>query len=232
MSLLNKLLGELFVFIYNTVSSLNLGTASISEYAITLIVMGLIYKVITIPFTISSAKKAQKQRALQPEMDKLRKKYGYDQQIYQKKLMEFQKEHKVMQGMGTGCVTFILQLIIIVALYNVVRDPKQYLEGFENINRAFLWVPDLSLADPTGYLLPLINSLSQLAYQFLLNRSMGANEGPQAGMMNAMYVMPIVFFFVFRTLPAGLILYWSIGNIVEILVRGIVILINMIRNKN
>lgn len=89
---LNDLLGQLFKFVYETVESLGLGSAHISNYAYALIVMGLFYKVITIPMTIQSARNAEKQRKMQPELDKIKQKYGYDQQIYQKKMMEFQKK--------------------------------------------------------------------------------------------------------------------------------------------
>ena len=86
------LLGRLFEFIFNTVEGLGLQTQHISDYAVTLIIMGLLYKLITLPTTIQNAKNAEKQRLLQPEMEKLKEKYGYDQQIYQQKLMEFQRE--------------------------------------------------------------------------------------------------------------------------------------------
>lgn len=219
MQFLDKLLGNLFKVIYNTINSFGIGSAALSDYALTLIVMGLIYKLITIPFTIKNAKNAEKQKELQPELDKLQKKYGYDKQIYQQKMMEFQREHKMMQNTGAGCLTFIIQTIIMLALYNVIRNPQNYLEGYENISRSFLWVSDLALADPTGFALPLINSLSQLGFQYL-NRSTMQTAG-QAGnsMMTMMYIMPIMFFFIFRTLPAGLVLYWTTGNAIEIIIR-------------
>ena len=78
MNFLDNLLGNLFKIIYNTIDSLGIGSAALSNYAMTLIVMGLIYKLITIPFTIKNAKNAERQKQLKPELDKLQQKYGYD----------------------------------------------------------------------------------------------------------------------------------------------------------
>lgn len=226
MEFLSSILGQFFKFIYESAESLGIGGGNFSTYAIAVIAMGLVYKLITIPMTIQSAKNAKKQREMQPELDKIKQKYGYDQQIYQKKLQEFQKENNMMQGCGSTCLTVILQMVIIFALYNVVKEPEKYLTGFSNINRAFLWVPDLSLADPTGFALPLINSLSQLGYQFL-NRTPAQTQSQVGGMQTMLFILPIVFFFVFRTLPAGLVLYWSVGNIIEIIIRGSIRLFNL-----
>ena len=44
MSFLSDLLGKLFRFIYETLNNIGAGTANISEYAMALIVMGLVYK--------------------------------------------------------------------------------------------------------------------------------------------------------------------------------------------
>lgn len=228
MNLLSDLLGKLFSFIYETIESIGIESASVSAYAYTLIAMGLIYKLLTIPMTLQAAKSQKKQQEMQPELDKLQKKYGYDQEIYQKKLMEFQKENNMMQGCGGTCLTFILQMVIVFALYNVIRNPQDYLRNYESMSRVFFWIPDLAKMDPTGFVLPLINSVSQLGYQFL-NRSTVQSSAQAGGMQTMMYAMPIIFFFVFRTLPAGLVLYWSVGNVVEILIRGIGYLIG--RNK-
>lgn len=220
MGFLSNILGQLFKYIYETVESLGIGGANVSNYAVAVIIMGLIYKLLTIPMTIQSAKQSKRQQELQPELDRIKRKYGYDQQIYQQKMQEFQKENNMMQGCGSTCLTFILQMIIVIALYGVMREPHKYLPGFENISRNFFWINDLSLADPTGYLLPLINSLSQLGYQYFNRTNM--QQQSQNGMQTVMYIMPIMFFFIFRTLPAGLVLYWSVGNVIEIIVKGII----------
>lgn len=218
MTFLSNVLGQLFKYVYETVEIVGLGGQTVSNYAIAVIIMGLINKLLTIPMTVQQAKQAKKQRELQPEVEKLQKKFGYNQEVYQKKLQEFQKENNMMQGCGGSCLTFILQMVIVIALYNVMKEPGNYLEGYKNINRAFFWVNDLSLADPTGFALPLINSASQLGYQYLNQNQMQAGPGNQ--MQTMLLMLPIIFFFVFRTLPAGIVLFWTVGNVIEILIKG------------
>lgn len=228
------LLGRLFEIVFNFVENLGIGSENISAYAWTIIVMGLIYKLITVPATLQNAKNSARQRKLQPQMEELQKKYGYDQQIYQQKLMEFQRENKLTQGMGTGCLMLIVQMIFAIALYRVISNTEYFLgvERFAQINKSFFWIPNLSEADPTGFVLPLINSLSQLAYSYLNTKNM-AQANPQGASMNTMmYVMPIMLFFFFRNLAAGIILYWTVGNVLEIIIRGGARLIGLLKNKD
>lgn len=227
------LLGRLFEFIFNTVEGLGLQTQHISDYAVTLIIMGLLYKLITLPTTIQNAKNAEKQRLLQPEMEKLKEKYGYDQQIYQQKLMEFQRENKLMAGTGKSCLMLIIQMVVVFALLSVINNADYFLgkEKFAEIHKNFFWIPNLSLADPTGFALPFINSLSQLAYSWLNSKNM-AQANPQAAGMNTMlYVMPLMMFFIFRGLAAGVVLYWTVGNFLEVIIRGLVKLFRLATGK-
>lgn len=220
---LSQLLGKLFKFIYEYLINMGNEPAQVSYYAIALLIMAVIYKLITIPLTIQSLKQTQKTAALQPQMDELKKKYGYDQQIYQQKLQEFQKEHNLAGAGCSGCLLMILQLVIVIALFAVIREPAKYLfdnpEEINKIAKNFFWVKDLSKTDPLIYVLPLINSLSQLLVSFLgQNQTASAAPGMQS-QQTMMYMLPVVFFFLFLKMPAGLLLYWAAGNIIEIIVK-------------
>jgi len=231
---LSNLLGKVFKFIYESLVNIGAEPANISYYAIALLIMAVIYKLITIPLTLQSTKAQKKTQELQPQIEELKKKYGYDQQILNQKIQEFQKENNATAAGCSGCLMMVLQLVIVIALFAVVREPGKYLfdnpADIEKIRRNFFWINDLSTADPTGFVLALLNSLTQVAVSFLSQVSTGA-ESPQAEQTQKMmmYGMPIMFFFVFRTMPAGLVLYWVAGNIIEILFKGTTRLVG--RNK-
>lgn len=222
MQFLSQILGGIFKFIYEWLVALGNEPTNISYYAMALLAMAVLYKLITIPLTIQSMKQTQKAQALAPQMEELKKKYGYDQQIYQKKVAEFQKENNASQAGCAGCLMMILQLVIVMALFAVIREPHKYLfpENPNQINeiaKNFFWINDLSKADPTGFVLALLNSGTQLLVTML-----GTTGAQTPGMENQkmmFYMLPIVFFFVFRTMPAGLVLYWTAGNIIEIIVK-------------
>lgn len=218
---LSEILGRIFKFIYEYLVALGNEPAQVSYYAIALLIMAVIYKLITIPLTIQSLKQTQKAAQLQPQMDELKKKYGYDQNIYNQKVQEFQKENNVAGAGCSGCLMMILQLVIVIALFAVIREPGKYLfdnpEDIEKIAKNFFWIKDLSIPDPTVIVLPLANSLTQLLVTYLGQNSNTAPAMQQQQTM--MYLLPIVFFFLFMKMPAGLLLYWAAGNIIEIVVK-------------
>lgn len=224
MAFLSQIIGKLFRFIYNYLVSLGNEPANISYYAIALLIMSVIYKLITIPLTIQSTKQSQKAQSLQPQMEELKKKYGYDQRIYTQKVQELQKEHNVAGAGCSSCLMMIIQMIIVIALFNVIREPQRYLfddpKKINTIAKNFFWIKDLSLMDPTGFVLALLNSLTQFLVSFLSSMNTpGAPAGAMQTQKMMLYIFPLVFFFVFRTLPAGLVLYWVAGNIIEIIVK-------------
>lgn len=227
MQYLSQILGRIFKFIYEWLVGLGNEPTSISYYALALLAMAVIYKLITIPLTIQSAKQTAKTQALAPQLEEIKKKYGYDQQIYQKKVAEFQKENNVSQAGCSGCLLMILQLVIVMALFRVIKEPGVYLfddpEKINHIAKNFFWVNDLSLPDP-GYILipflnilPLLNSLSQLLVTMLGQN--GPSNPAMESQKTMFYMLPLVFFFLFRNMPAGLVLYWTAGNIIEIIVK-------------
>ncbi|MDO4778005.1 MAG: YidC/Oxa1 family membrane protein insertase [Tissierellia bacterium] len=225
MDFLSNLLGQLFKFIYDTLESTGVNISDVSNLAIALILMSLVYKVITMPLTIQQTKNSQKTAELQPKLDEIKKKYGYDQQILNQKIQEFQKENNMASAGCSGCLLLIVQMVIVFALFNVVREPGKYLfedpNQINNIAKNFFWIDNLFMADPTGFVFALLNSLTQLAVAYLSQNS-ATSQTQQAAQTQKMlmYGLPIIFFVFFRTMPAGLVLYWISGNIVEIIIKG------------
>jgi YidC/Oxa1 family membrane protein insertase len=76
---------------------------------------------------------------------------------------------------------------------------------------SFLWLPDLSRADPY-YIIPLFMGVSMFALTWLGQRGLPPN--PQAKMM--MYVMPVMFTFLFLNFSSGLNLYYAVSNVASL----------------
>jgi YidC/Oxa1 family membrane protein insertase len=72
-----------------------------------------------------------------------------------------------------------------------------------------LWICDLAAHDPT-YVLPLLMGASMFVQQ-KMQPVMG--DPRQAKMM---LFMPVVFTFMFLNLPSGLVLYWTLSNVLQI----------------
>jgi YidC/Oxa1 family membrane protein insertase len=76
---------------------------------------------------------------------------------------------------------------------------------------SFLWLPDLSRADPY-YIIPILMGASMFLLSWLGQRGMPPN--PQAKMM--MYLMPGMFTFLFLRFSSGLNLYYAVSNIASL----------------
>ncbi len=102
------------------------------NYVFALFFFALIVELLMLPFGIKQQKNSQKQAKLRPKEMAIRKKYaGRNDQVSQKKLQEeiqrlYQEEG--FNPMG-GCLPFLIQMPIIIALYNLVIDPMKYVLG-------------------------------------------------------------------------------------------------------
>ncbi|MDO5047113.1 MAG: YidC/Oxa1 family membrane protein insertase [Anaerococcus sp.] len=222
---LASILGKLMRFIYDSLNQSFAEPTNISFYAISIIIMTLLVSLMIIPMTISQQKQAERTAIFKPKMAEIEKKYGYDQQIMQQKMQELYKEEGVTPGLS-GCLVMIVQVLVLFGLFRMMNDTTKYVfpEGLDNIRTNFLWVPNLIERDPYWFGLPLLTSLSQFAVQLF---SMKTNPqmqqaGGAMGNMNTMFLfMPLIYFFVFRGLPAGLPLYYTLSSVFRLIIMVI-----------
>lgn len=226
-----KLLGSLMKLIYETLANNFTEPKSMSFYAVSIIIMTVLVSLITIPMTMNQQKQAAKSSEMQPKINEIKKKYSYDPQIMQQKMQELYKEEGVGPGFSS-CLVIIFQFLILLALYRVIQNPDKFVfnGGLKAIRNDFLWIQSLSKADPLFYGLPLLTSLSQLLVQlFTMKTSPATNtQAPGMGSMNTMLLMmPIIYYFIFRGLPAALPLYWTTSSIARLIILGIQYLIGL-----
>lgn len=226
MQILTNILGSILRFIYQSLTDLGNEPEIISYYAIALIIMALLQKIVTMPLTFKSAENSKKGMELQPQIKQIMDKYKNDPETQNRKIKEVYEANNYQPGGGCGgCLTMLIPIIIIFAMLSVIRDPEAYITAKDGVEIAknFLWVPDLSQADPHILGLPFLYSLSMFFYTTLTQQAQGAmaNQQPEMEMTNKMmkYVMPIMFFFFSRKWAAGIILYWTVSNLIEIVTR-------------
>ena len=213
MSLLATPLSYLLTLLYNLVGN----------YGIAIIILTVIIKAVLYPVYAKSMKSTMKMGKLQPKMQELQQKYGKDREVYQQKVSELYKQEGA--SMYGGCLPMVVQMIVIMGLFALLRTPMKYLTD-ENmlyaIHESFLWIPDL--AQPDKWILPLaaaaatFGSFSMSSSQ-TMNMNMGAATNPQQGnMMGKMmkYFFPIMILWFARTYPAGLAIYWFGSQVIQI----------------
>ncbi|MCE9679653.1 membrane protein insertase YidC [Shewanella sp. AS1] len=181
------------------------GNWGVAIILITLTVRGLLY-----PLTKAQYTSMAKMRNLQPKLQEMKERFGDDRQKMGQAMMELYKKEKV-NPMG-GCLPILLQMPIFIALYWVL------LESYELRHAPFmLWITDLSVQDPY-YVLPLLMGVSMFLMQKM--QPMAPTMDPMQQKM--MQWMPVVFTVFFLWFPAGLVLYWLVGNLVAITQQKII----------
>src|SRR5881409_2529721 len=113
-----------------------------------------------------------------------------------------------------GCLPMVAQVPIFYALY-LALSVSVDLQGapFICVGRLFgvdLWICDLAAQDPT-YILPILMGVTMFVQQKMTPTT---GDPRQAKMM---LVMPFIFTFMFLNLPSGLVLYWTVSNVLQIL---------------
>ncbi len=188
-------------------------------YGWTIIAITLIIKGIFWPLTKASTKSQKRMQALQPQLKAIAEKYKDDAVKKNQKTMEFMKEHKV-SPLGS-CLPTVIQIPVFFGFYYMLRS------AIELRGDHFLWARDLSQPDTVGYLpflggfpinpLPIIMGATQLWQSHILPPSPGMDPG-QAKMMR---YMPLLFVAMFYRMSSGLVLYWTVSNLLSILQTNI-----------
>jgi YidC/Oxa1 family membrane protein insertase len=183
----------------------------IGNYGVAIILLTVVTKVLFFPLTVKSMTSMKKMQAIQPQANALRAKFKNDPQRAQREMMELYRKEGV-NPLG-GCLPMVIQIPIFYALYIALSVSVELQNApFVCLGRAFgvdLWICDLAAHDPT-YILPILMGITMFAQQ-KMTPTMG--DPRQAKMM---LVMPFVFTFMFLNLPAGLVLYWTVSNALQI----------------
>ncbi len=196
----------------------------VKNYGVAIILMTIVIKIILYPLTHKSFESMRRMSALQPKITEIRERHKNNPQQMNKEISSLYKKEKV-NPMG-GCLPMLLQLPIFYALYTLLSGM------IELRNESFLWIKDLSLPDTVatikmmipllGYrieghgftdinILPFIMTVTTL----LQSKLTSGDQSSQQGKMMT-YLFPIMFFFIFWNMPSGLVLYWTIQNILTI----------------
>lgn len=208
MKLLAKPLGYLLMALYNLVGS----------YGIAIIIFTIIVKIAIYPLLKKQIMSTAKMSTLSRQVQEIQQKYAKNQEMMQEKINElYQREGVSMTG---GCLPMVIQMFVVMALFALLRNPMAYIENdtmLFALHESFLWIQDM--AQPDKWILPIAAAVGTFISTYLsqANNANTANAD-QMKAMNAMmkYMFPLMILLLARTYPAGLALYWFVGQIVQI----------------
>jgi len=174
------------------------------SYGYAIILLTIIVKFLLYPLTVKQVKSMKAMQEIAPKMKKIQEKYKDNPQVMQQKVAAMYQEAGV--NPLAGCLPLLVQMPILMGMYYSLYN----LEYPSADAAQFLWLPSLSEADPY-YILPILNVLTT----FYQTRQTSDMSNPQMKMM--MLIMPLFIGFISLTFPSGLVLYWVVMNICQIL---------------
>lgn len=219
MNFLGNLLGSLLKLVFDIVSKIGVEPESVSFYAMAVMITTILFKLILLPVTFHQTKSSKKMQEIQPKIKEIQEKYKSDPQMQQTKMASIYKEHNY--NPMSGCPVLIVQMPIILSFFKVMREPVPYAfkdpAVYEAISKNFLWIPTLENPDPFLWGLPLLAAATTYLQSVTMAASMGTDPQAQATQRMMNIFLPVMIFMAARNFPAGLGLYWVIGNIFTII---------------
>ncbi len=174
----------------------------IGNWGWTIVLFTILLKLLFFPLNQKAGKSMAHMKTMAPKIEAMKARYGDDKQKMNQAMMELYKTEKV-NPLG-GCLPIVIQIPFFISLYWVLL-------GAVELRNApwMLWIKDLSTPDP-WYVLPIIMG----ATMFITTKLQPAPPDPVQA--KVMLYMPLVFSAMFFFFPAGLVLYWTMQNILGI----------------
>ncbi|MBM3569645.1 MAG: membrane protein insertase YidC, partial [Alphaproteobacteria bacterium] len=198
----------------------------LGNFGLAILALTVVIRLLFFPLANKSYRSMQQMKDLQPEMLRLRERFGEDRQRLNQAMMELYKREKV--NPMAGCLPILLQIPVFFALYKVL------FVAIEMRHAPFYgWVVDLSAPDPTTIfnLFGLIpwdppaffaagGAVGLGVWPILMGITMflqqKMNPAPPDPVQAKIFMfLPILFTFMLASFPAGLVIYWSWNNILS-----------------
>jgi YidC/Oxa1 family membrane protein insertase len=175
------------------------------SYGVAIILFTIIIYSLFFPLKWRSSKSMKKAQKMAPKMKEVQEKIkGLKQN--DPRLKELQMEQLRLMKEGNplgGCLPILIQMPFLFALFRAITISIDFRQA------SFLWLPDLSAADPI-HLLPFLMAGSMVVLQLI---TPAPSADPLQRKMMAV-VLPVMMLYMMWSAPAGLLVYWLVGNIV------------------
>ena len=89
------------------------------NFGMAVVALTVLISVVSLPLMLPSLKSAEKMRELQPQLDKLKKKWAGNKEKLARAQMDFYKEKGI--NPAGGCLPQILRLVVLIAMYSVFQ---------------------------------------------------------------------------------------------------------------
>jgi YidC/Oxa1 family membrane protein insertase len=208
----------------------------VGNFGIAILLLTVMVKLLFFPLANKSYKAMSKMKLLQPEIVKLREKYGDDKQRLNEEMMALYK--RVGANPVAGCLPIVVQIPVFFSLYKVLFVTIEMRQA-----PFYGWIRDLSVPDPTSFAnlfglipwdphvlaaVPIIGGVAAIGvWPLIMGGTMflqqKLNPQPADPVQAKMFMfLPIVFTFMLSGFPAGLVIYWAWNNLLSVLQQWVI----------
>ncbi|HEY0367718.1 MAG TPA: membrane protein insertase YidC [Pyrinomonadaceae bacterium] len=177
------------------------------SYGVAIILFTMVIYSLFFPLKWRSSKAMKKAQKLAPKMKEMQEKMkGMKQTDPLMKELQMDQLRLMKEGNPLGgCLPLLIQMPFLFALFRAITISLDFRQA------SFLWIPDLSGAEPyLIHILPLLMTATMVVLQMV---TPAPSADPLQKKMMAIG-MPIFMLYFLWSAPAGLVLYWLVGNIV------------------
>ena len=193
----------------------------VGNFGVGIIILTICIRIVLFPLANKSFKSMNSMRMITPEIQRIRERYKDDRQRMNQEMFAMYKEKKI--NPAAGCLPILIQIPIFFALYKVL------FVSIEMRHAPFFgWIQDLSAPDPTSLfnlfglipwdtpafltigIWPILMGISMFLQQKI-------NPPPPDPIQAKIFMMlPFIFTFLLATFPSGMVVYWTVNNILSI----------------
>jgi YidC/Oxa1 family membrane protein insertase len=182
----------------------------VSNWGWAIVLLTALINLLLLPLRIKTIQSSLKMQRIQPQMEAIKERYKKYKTTDPKRnemnveIMKLQKDNGV--NMFGGCIPTLIQTPLLIAFFSMLPKVVELRQAH------WLWVPDLSSADPY-HILPIVFVVSMVLSQ-LLTPSPGVDRSQQRMMA---FVMPAIFGFTTWSYGSGVALYWACSNLIGVI---------------
>ena len=193
----------------------------VGNFGVGIIILTICIRIVLFPLANKSFKSMNSMRMITPEIQRIRERYKDDRQRMNQEMFAMYKEKKI--NPAAGCLPILIQIPIFFALYKVL------FVSIEMRHAPFFgWIQDLSAPDPTSLfnlfgLIPwdtpafLTIGIWPILMGVTMFLQQKINPPPPDPIQAKIFMMlPFIFTFLLATFPSGMVVYWTVNNILSI----------------
>ena len=201
--------------------ALNYLSVLFTNFGVGIIILTIFIRIILFPLANKSFKSMNSMRILTPEIQRIRERYKDDRNKMNQEMFALYREKKI--NPAAGCLPIMIQIQNFFALYKVL------FVSIEMRHAPFFgWIKDLSAPDPTSLfnlfgLIPwdppmfLTIGIWPLLMGLTMYLQQKINPPPPDPIQAKVFMMlPFIFTFLLATFPSGMVVYWTVNNILSI----------------